>query len=389
MGLGLEEPEDLEQLGMQKVREGKVKDGLKLILRAARGYEEAGRKKEAARLYRYLGYFLLKKTGAIEKARPSLLKSAYLYVDLIEREISRPEVDLDVLDEYCFNVLEVFATTNDRRNLVKYAEEFASIYEDLGDSYQENDDIPMAIRAYESAYWYYRLVDNIEGYKKLAETIITLYGQVAEEKLEKGDTENAAVAFYRLATYIKAIFGYDIHFIEMMDTAAKNFEKASKIAYSEGDLDRTTTYLVRAQYAYLLAKNFNRAKLIGLNTVRMLYQVISSYRGRGDEERAAEKLMEISEALIGMGKFEDAIETYKGALDYTGQLPFRVRIRLAVLKKLAASNTSSEVLDDVEHVEYYLRKGKYGKALELAEKAMKREELRKMLKSIHEAEGIY
>lgn len=61
--------------------------------------------------------------------------------------MSRPEVDIDVLDEYCSNVLEVFVTLNDKGgNLMKYTKEFAGIYEDLGDSYRENEDIPMAIR---------------------------------------------------------------------------------------------------------------------------------------------------------------------------------------------------------------------------------------------------
>ncbi|WP_394335103.1 hypothetical protein [Thermococcus radiotolerans] len=387
--VGLEGPEELEQLAFKRLNEGRIKDGLKLVLRAAKGYEEEGKTEDAARLYKYLGYVLLKKTKAIEKARPSLLKSAYLYIDLIEEEISRAEVDLDILDEYCSNVLEIFMTLNDEKNLMKYAEEFAAIYEDLGNSYQDNDDIPMAIRAYEAAYRYYRTINDVESYRRLAETLITLYGQIAEGRLEKGDAKGAAEAFYRLAGFIRAIFGYDIHFIEMMDTAAKNFEKASKIAYSRGDLDGTTSCLVKAQYAYLLAKNFSRAKLIGLNTARMLYQIVSSYRAKGDDEMAAEKLTELTEALIGMGKLNEAMEAYKSVLETKSDLRFRVRVRIAALKQFAASTGSEEVLADIETVEYYFNKKAYLRALELAENAMMREGLKEAANRIHEAEGIY
>ncbi|NJE79652.1 hypothetical protein E3E34_11200, partial [Thermococcus sp. GR4] len=170
--MGLEGPEELEQLAFKRINEGKLKEGLKFVLRAAKGYEEEGKKEDAARLYKYLGYILLERTKLIEKSRPSLLKSAYLYIDLIEKEITRPGVNLDTLDEYCSNVLEVFLTLNDERNLMKYAEEFAAIYEDLGNSYRDNDDITMAIRAYESAYRYYKIIDSIESYKRIAEILI-------------------------------------------------------------------------------------------------------------------------------------------------------------------------------------------------------------------------
>ncbi|NJD99762.1 hypothetical protein E3E26_08210 [Thermococcus sp. LS1] len=388
--IGLEGPEELEQLAFKRINDGKLKEGLKLVLRAAKGYEEEGKKEDAARLYKYLGYVLLEKTKLIEKARPSLLKSAYLYIDLIEEEITRPEVNLDILDEYCSNVLEIFLTLNDERNLMKYAEEFAAIYEDLGNSYRDNNDIPIAIRAYESAYRYYKIIDNIESYKKIAEILITLYGQIAEEKLEKGDLKGAAEAFYRLASFIRSIFGYDIHFIEMMDTAAKNFEKASKVAYSNGDLDRTTNCLVKAQYAYLLAKNFNRAKLIGINTVRMLYQIISSHRANGNYDMAAEKLVEMAEALIGIGKIKEAMEAYKSALETRSDLKFRVRVRLAILKQFVASKGDEDLLEDIDTIEYYTNKKNYLKALELAEKVLlKRDELKEVTNILHEAEGIY
>lgn len=388
--IGLEGPEELEQLAFKKINEGKIKDGLKLILRAARGYEKEERKEDAARLYKYLGFVLREKAGLIEKARPFLLKSAYLYIDLIEEEITRLEVDIDTLDEYCSNVLEIFLTLKDERNLRKYAEEFAAIYEDLGKSYQDNDDISMAIRAYESAYRYYEITDDIESYKRIAETLIALYGQAAEERLKKGDSRGAAEAFYKLASFIRAIFGYDIHFIEMMDTAGKNFEKASKVAYSNGDLDETTTCLVKAQYAYLLAKNYNRSKLIGINTIRMLYQIISSHRSRGDDEKAAEKLVELAEALIGVRKIEEAMQAYKSALEIKSDLCFRVKIRLAILKQFAASKGDENILEEVEKVEYYASKKNYMKALELAENTLqKMSELEEIRNMLYEAEGIY
>ncbi|NJE79618.1 hypothetical protein, partial [Thermococcus sp. GR4] len=260
----------------------------------------------------------------------------------------------------------------------------------LGNSYRDNDDITMAIRAYESAYRYYKIIDSIESYKRIAEILITLYGQVAEEKLEKGDLKGAAEAFYRLASFIRSIFGYDIHFIEMMDTAAKNFEKASKLAYSNGDLDRTTSCLVKAQYAYLLARNFNRAKLIGINTVRMLYQIVSSHRANGNDDMAAEKLVEMAEALIGIGKIKEAMETYKSALETRSDMKFRANVRLAILKQFAASKGDEDLLEDIDTIEYYTNKKNYPKALELAEKVLlRKDELKEVANMLYEAEGIY
>ncbi len=381
-------PEELEELGFKYIDDGKVKDGLKLILRAAKGYEEKGDKENAARLYHYLGYFLAKRAG-IEKARPSLLKSAYLYIDLIEEEISRPEVDIDRLDEYCFSVLEIFATLNDTRLLNKYALEFAGIYEDLGNSYEEVNDVSLSIRAYESAFRYYRLSGSEEEAKRIAEKLITLYGQVAESKLSEGDAGGAADAFYELARYTRAIFGYDAHFTEMMDTAAKNYEKASKLAYSEGDLDRTTGYLVKAQYSYLLAGNSGRAKLIGINTIRMLNQVVSSHRASGNDKMASEKLLEIAEALIGVGKVEEAMITYKSALELTSGLKPKAKVRLAVAKVYAAQKKSAEVLEEVDIAEFHLKKNNLVKAFEVADKILeKRDELAEIRRKIQEAEGI-
>ena len=382
-------PEELEELGFRKINEGNVKEGLKDILKAAKGYEEIGKKEDAARLYKYLGYFLAKRAG-VEKARPSLLKAAYLYIDLIEKEITKPDVDIDSLDSYCSSVLEIFMLLGSSKLLKKYAEEFASIYEDLGTSYEEWGSIKLAIRAYESAFIYYRMVKDEENYKRIAEKLITLYGQLAEDRLSKELLGEAADAFYELAKYTHVIFGYDIHYIEMMDTAARNYEKASKIAYSSGDLDGTTTYLVKAQYAYMLARNFNRMKLIGLNTARMLYQVISAHRAKGEEETAGLKLMELAEALVGIGKVKEGLEAYREALNVKNNLEFKVRLRLAFLKKHAAEKTSSETLEEIEVIEFHLKKNNLSRALDIANKALsKKSDMEKILKSITEAEGYY
>ncbi|WP_297067587.1 hypothetical protein [Thermococcus sp.] len=388
--IGLGSPEEMEHLAFKRFSDGKIKDGLKLLLRAAKGYEGGGMKEDAARLYKYLGLLLVRKIGSVEKARPSLLKSAYIYLDLIDSELAKPEVDIDLLDEYCTNVLEIFLTLRDERNLVKYAEEFTTIYEDLAEAYKDNADVSMAVKAYEIAYIYYRIIGNEEGYRRISETMITLYGQLAEEKLERGDVEKAADAFYRLATFIHAIFGYDIHFIEMMDTAAKNYEKAGKLAYSSGDLPRTTSLLVKAQYAYLLAKNMSRAKLIGINTVKMLNQIVKSYRSMGDEENASKKLVELSEALIGVGKIEEGFQAYRKALEALTGLEPKTRIRLAVLKKFAAERSDAEVLEKIELVEYYLSRGKKSRALDIAEKALTGlSDVERILELLHRAEGLY
>ena len=381
-------PEELEELGFKYMDEGKTKEGLKLILRAAKGYEGKGDKENAARLYRYLGHFLAKRVG-IDKAKPSLLKSAYLYIDLIEEEISKPEVDIDILDEYCFRVLEMFAMLNDIRLLTKYASEFAGIYEDLGESYESADDMPLAIRAYESAFRYYKLAGLEDGARSMAEKLINLYGQIAEAKLSKGDVGAAADVFYELARYTKMIFGYDAHFKEMMDTAARNYERASKLAYSEGDLDRTTSYLVKAQYAYLLAGNSSRAKLIGVNTIRMLNQVISTHRASGNDKMVSEKLMEVAEALIGVGKIEEAMKAYKSALEVDGGLKHRTRIRLAVAKVYASQKGFKEILEKVDLAEFYLKKNNLHKAFDVADRIlMDNEELAEVRRKILEAEGI-
>ena len=382
-------PEAMEELSIKLLNEGKTKDGLKLMLRAARAYEAIGRKEDAARLFKQIGFVLFEKTGSIEKARPSLLKSAYLYIDLIDDLLSAFEIDINTLDTYCLNVLEIFLALNDEKNLVKYGSQFAAIYEDLGKSFQEANDVKNAINAYESAFVYYKLLDD-ENYKRVAERLVTLYGDIAEKKLADKAYGDAGEAFTRLAVYTRALFGYDAHYTEMMDTAAQNFEKASKLSYSEGDLDRTTSFLVKSEYAYLLARNFSRAKLIGVNTARMLNQIVRAYRSQGTEMDAARKLVELAETLVGIGKVKEGMQAYKKALEVTSNIEFRMRVRLAVLKWKAALDRDEVLMDRIDLMEFYLRRGRDYQALELAEKTLEEiEDLKESLEALRIAEGIY
>ncbi len=384
-------PEELEDAGLSLINEGKVKEGLRYILRAAKKYEDSGKKEDAARLYRYFGYYLLKKLNMRDKARPPLLKSAYLYIDLIDEELSKFEVDLVRLNEYCSNALSVFATIGDRENLRKYAKEFADIYRDLGKSYMEQNKVEKAILVYEDAFRYYKLAGDSEDYKPIADLLVSAYGELAEKRLENGDHEGAAEAFYQLASFIIEIFGYSDNYMEMMDTAARNYEKASKIAYSEGDLDRTTTNLLKAQYAYLMAGNKARSKLIGVNNVRMLYQVIDMYRGRGDEKTVIRKMMEMTESLLGVGREKDAIKVYENVMNANSDLlSYKVRIRLAMLKITGAKERSTEVMKIVGEVEYYLRRKNTARAMEIVDAAVKRlESLKSLLPMVQRAEGFY
>ena len=385
----LDDPEEFEEIGMKKLQEKKTAEGLKFLLKAAKIYENLGEKKEAARLYKFFGYFLLKKKGLDERIKKPLLKSAYLYIDLIEDELSKPHIDLEVLDRYCSNVIEIFATIGNVENAKKYTLEFAKIYEEIGKSQREKGNISNAIQAYETAYVYYKLANNPEGYRRISEIMITIHGEVAEKLLLENNVKKAAEEFYKLANYTRTLFGYDIHFIEMMDTAAKNFEKASKIAYSEGNLDETTTLLVKAQYAYLLAKNFSRAKLIGINTVKMLNQLVRTYRSEGREELVSRKLNELAQALVGIGKQAEAIEVYRNAIAYHSNLELRIETRLAFLKHEAALKEHGVILNDVELAEFYLNRKRYERALDVAERAMKKWKLANILQDIHEAEGVY
>lgn len=382
-------PEDLEQMGFENLRKGELKEGLKLILRAAKRYEEEGKLEDAARLYYYFGYFFLDRLKKPDKARPPLLKSAALYIDLIEKELSRFDVDTLRLNEYCTKTLSVFATVGDEKNLKKYAKYFAEIYEDIARSYLESDGIGLAVRAYEDAFRYYKIVGDDEAIKRIADGLITVYGRITEEKVAKGDAAGAAEAFYRLAGYVLEIFGYDAHYIEMMDTAARNYEKASKLAYSRGNLDGTTTYLLKSQYSYLLAGNTNRSKLMGLNSIRITYQVISSFQSAGRDRDVARKLLELGQSLLAVGKTKEAFKAYKESLNLESSLRSRVVMRAAILKIYGAQRKDAQVLSAVSDVEYYLDRNNEVRAVGIANETLQSiEEVEPLVKMLHEAEGI-
>jgi len=382
-------PEELEHMGFEHLRKGELKEGLKLILRAAKKYEDEGKLEDAARLYYYFGYFFLDRLKKPDKARPPLLKSAALYIDLIERELSRFDIDTERLNEYCTKTLSVFATVGDEKNLRKYAKYFAEIYEDMARSYMENDEIELAVKAYEDAFRYYKIVGDEEAIKRIADELITAYGRITEEKVAEGDAAGAAEAFYRLAGYVLEIFGYDAHYIEMMDTAARNYEKASKLAYSEGDLDGTTTYLLKAQYAYLLAGNTNRAKLIGLNNIRITYQVISSFQSAGRDKDVARKMLELGQSLLAVGKTKEAFKAYKESLNLESSLKSRTLMRIAILKIYGAQRKDARVLSAVCDAEYYLDRNNEVRAIEIANETLQGiPELEPLVKMLHEAEGI-
>ncbi|ASJ00160.1 hypothetical protein A3K92_00985 [Thermococcus gorgonarius] len=385
----LASPEDLERMGFKKLQEGEIKEGLKLILRAAKKYEEEKKFEDAARLYRYFGYFFLGRLRKPDMAKKPLLKSASLYIELIEEELAKFEVDVNKLSEYISKTLSIFATIGDEKNLKKYAKYFAEIYEDLANAYRENENLSLAIKTYEDAFRYYKILEDEESIKRIADILVTIYGELAEKMLEDRKFEKAAEAFYKVATYVLELFGYGSHYIEMMDTAAKNYEKASKIAYSQGDLDGTTSYLLKAQYAYLLAGNANRAKLIGLNNARMLYQVISSHQKEGNERKAGEKFLELSQALLSMGKTTEAFKVYKEALNRIGDLKTKALMRAAILKVYGAEKKNENALLAVEEANYYLERGEAARAITLLNSVLLNiEELKPTVELLYEAEGL-
>ncbi|HIP88604.1 MAG TPA: hypothetical protein EYH24_01225, partial [Thermococcus paralvinellae] len=191
-------PEDLEQIGYKRIMDRKTKEGLKFLIKAAKGYEEVGKLMDAARTYKYVGVVLLDRIKNPERARPFLLKSAYLHLHLIEKEIEMPEINLTKLEGFCLSVLEIFTLLNDRKNLEKYTREFAVMYEELGNSYLDNDDIESAIVAYEAAHRYYKLIGDEDGIRATAERLTDLYGKLAEQYLENEQYAEAGDTFFRL-----------------------------------------------------------------------------------------------------------------------------------------------------------------------------------------------
>ena len=102
-------PGELELAGKTLVTKGEFKTGIRLLIKSAREYEKQKRILDAARIYRYIGDLLLNANPrALKDARPFLLKSAYYYLDVLEREIELEEPNLELLDEFCSNILRIF-----------------------------------------------------------------------------------------------------------------------------------------------------------------------------------------------------------------------------------------------------------------------------------------
>lgn len=162
------------------------------------------------------------------------------------------------------------------------------------------------------------------------------------------------------------------------------------MAYAEGDLENLTRLLLKAQYSYLLARNFNRANLIGLNLIKMLNQVVNNLRSEGLFDKVGEKLMEFAEALIALGKIENAMKVYKEALDESGGLiDLRARIRISVIKYLAAKEQDLNMLRALDTIQFLIRNAKFLDAIELAENAIRKYEGgEEILREIYKAEGI-
>jgi len=386
----LSSPEELEGEGYKNIKEGNLKDGIKMLVRAAKKYEESGELKKAASLYKEAGLLLKDRLRLHEQAKPLIRRVAYLHIKLIEREVDKNEVNLVKLTNSCLSVIEAFTLLEDDNNLKKYAREFAKMFEDLGTNYLEANEVDSAIVSYESAYRYYDLIGDKEGIKKIAGKLIEIFGRIAEEAISEERYEDSGEAFEKVANYVKTIFGYDEKYKELMETAGKHYEKASKLAYAEGDLENLTRLLLKAQYSYLLARNFNRANLIGLNLIKMLNQVVNNLRSEGLFDKVGEKLMEFAEALIALGKIENAMKVYKEALDESGGLiDLRARIRISVIKYLAAKEQDLNMLRALDTIQFLIRNAKFLDAIELAENAIRKYEGgEEILREIYKAEGI-
>ncbi|AAL82039.1 hypothetical protein PF1915 [Pyrococcus furiosus DSM 3638] len=384
-------PEEIEREARKLLKEGKIKDGITLLVRAAKKYEESGKPREAATLYKEAALLLTHNFGLKKQARPLMVRAAYLYVKLLERELDRSEVSLERLTGLSLNVIEAFTFLEDKEHVRKYATEFANLYADLGANYEEAEEIESAIVAYEASYRYYDLLGDKEGVKKIASRLVEIFSRIAEEAVANEDYVKSGETFEKVGNYIKSIFGYDERYTELMETAGKHYEKASKLAYAEGDLETMATLLLRAQYAYLLARNFNRANLIGINLVKILNQVIDTLRATERYRDAGDKLMELAEALIGIGRFENAMKAYKEALyESEGKVYFRARIRMAIVKYLAAKEKSLEYLKALDAIEFLMMHNRFLEVIDLAEKIIKKhEEGDRILKMLYEAEGYH
>gem|GEM_PF-798552 len=362
-------PGELELAGKSLVTKGELKTGIKLLIKSAREYEKQKRILDAARIYRYIGDLILSANPqALKDARPFLLKSAYYYLDILEREVEAEDSNLELLDEFCSNILRIFEILGEENKFEKYAKEFAVMYKSMGDTYMKKKKIQKAIESYEAAYRYYKIIHDSAEIEDMASILLDLYGKGAEIFVAKKEYQKAGETFFKLAFIVKDVFGYDEHFMELMENAGRNYERAGREWYADGNLYYTSKSFLSAEYSYLLAGNSQRTKLIGLNTTKMLYQLAGEYRKEGFMEELGDTLLMLAQSLFALDKLLEGLKTYKNLiLEVEATLEHRYRIRKALLLYLAAKERSRNYLEFVEHMDFYAKREAYAQAIELAE----------------------
>ncbi|USS41434.1 hypothetical protein NF865_04425 [Thermococcus aggregans] len=362
-------PGELELAGKTLVTKGDLKSGMRLLIKSAREYERQGRVLDAARIYRYIGDLILSADPqALKDARPFLLKSAYYYLDLLEREIELEEPNLELFDEFCSNILRIFEILGENNKFEKYAREFAIIYKSIGDIQMRRHDIQKAIESYETAYRYHKTIHNSSGISEVGTILVDLYGKGAEIFISEKEYQKAGDTFFKLAFIVKDVFGYDDHFMELMENAGRNYEKAGKEWYAYGDLYYAAKAFLKAEYSYLLAGNSERTELIGLDTAKMLYQLAGEYRKKGFMKELGDTLVMLAQSLFALDKLLEGLKTYKELINEAEvTLEHRYRIRKALLFYLAAKERSRNYLEFVEQMEFYAKREAYAQAIDLAE----------------------
>ncbi|WP_240911000.1 hypothetical protein [Thermococcus sp. MV5] len=362
-------PGELELAGKTMITKGEFKKGINLLIKSAKEYEVQKRFLDAARMYRYIGDLILNvNPQGIKDARPFLLKSAYYYLDILEREIEAETPNLELLDEFCSNILRIFEILGEKEKFEKYAKEFGAMYQNLGDTELKNGNIQLAIQSYETARRYYKIIHHREGIEDTVSILLDLFGKGAEIFVNKKEYQKAGDTFFRLGFIVKDVFGYDSHFMELMEDAGRNYERASKNWYAKGDLYSTARMLLNAEYSYLLAGNTQRVKLAGLNATKMFYQLVEEYRRARFREELGEGLLMLSEALFGIDKLLDGLKTYKSLMvEAETTLEHKYHIRRALMLYLAAKEKSKNYLEFVEQMEFYAKREAYAQAIEIAE----------------------
>ncbi|MCD6141004.1 MAG: hypothetical protein J7J05_08875 [Thermococcus sp.] len=362
-------PGELELAGKTMITKGEFKKGINLLIKSAREYEFQKRFLDAARMYRYIGDLILNVNPQdLKDARPFLLKSAYHYLDILEREVEVENPNLELLDEFCSNILRVFEILGEKEKFEKYAREFGAMYKNLGDTKLKEKNIQTAIMSYETARRYYKIIHYRKGIEETVSILLDLFGKGAEIFVSKKEYQKAGDTFFRLGFIVKDIFGYDSHFMELMEDAGRNYERASKEWYSKGDLYTTAKILLNAEYSYLLADNAKRVKLVGLNASKMFYQLVEEYRRARFVNELGEALLMLSKALFGIDKLLDGLKTYKSLMiEAEVGLEYKYHVRRALMLYLAAKEKSKNYLEFVEQMEFYAKREAYAQAIEIAE----------------------